>query len=147
MSEIACNVTPRKTFVSDANDVYEVTPDDLNLAAKPIVTLDSDVIIRSIDISGESGTSEPRSIIVQVTLDSVAVTGFFKLSVWLSDSATDPSPTDTKPDGNEQTEWVLVTNSSGRVVLSINHTGGADSWYMWVDLGGELYVSDEIAFV
>lgn len=87
--------------------------------------------------------------------DLAAVVGF---RAWLASSATTLDIHGSAPDGTvafttglatkEVTTkllWQAVTSATGSAVLSVQHTSGAQTYYLAVEVGGRTYVSGAIA--
>lgn len=96
----------------------------------------------------------PFKVVNGAGTDVAAVT---PIEWWLSDSAATGAISGTTPDGgisfttgsglSEYTadlHGTCVTDSSGDATISVNHTGGAHDWYLWIAIGGHVDTSTKI---
>jgi len=83
------------------------------------------------------------SDIITTTID--LSTGPYRLNCWLADSQTVLDETLSGPDGTPETSWNLITDSDGQTSLVLEHSG-VGTWYLVVELGGGINVSDAITF-
>jgi len=67
------------------------------------------------------------------------------LNCWLADSQTVLDETLGGPDGTPETSWSLITNTDGETSIALEHST-TGTWYLVVELGGGINVSDAIIF-
>ena len=59
----------------------------------------------------------------------MAVEALHAYNIWLSDSATDPTPSVNLPNGTDPAQWEGYTNSSGERNIVFTHSGASRTWY------------------
>ncbi|NCC50224.1 MAG: hypothetical protein EOM20_03315 [Spartobacteria bacterium] len=152
MSSIILNmtVTPRRQLAADEDGKYLITPDILNQMARPIVTAEIDE--QTIDLPyavitiTEVTAGEKYTVDVQTKKGDANYAQRMRLHAWLTESLTTLAESSTVPDDMDAASWTVVTNTEGRMLLTLEHTSSAVDWYLCVDVCGRVYVSDVIEF-
>jgi len=62
---------------------------------------------------------------------AMPVADVYKYSLWLSDSATDPTPSLTTPTEPVQTVFEGYTAANGTKSIEFTNSGAARTWYLW----------------
>jgi len=89
------------------------------------------------------GDETSDSITVTITVDE---TGYYLLRLWLIDASTTPGELSAvPPDGDTETLWYEVTNSSGVLTKTFTHSG-TGTWYLAGVVLGPVGVSSAITF-
>lgn len=90
----------------------------IGIAVLPVTQLDA---IIAATVAGVTAT-------IVLTLP---VAGVYKYHVWLSDSATNPTPSLTPPTEPVQVSWEGYTASTGIATITFKNSGQAHVWYLW----------------
>jgi hypothetical protein len=88
-----------------------------------------------LNILGISDLTDSLSISNSGTTCTVTIDipggGIHECTLWLSDSATDPTESLIVPDVSGTTRWTVYTDSSGDASFTIEHSGASRTWYLW----------------
>lgn len=104
----------------------------------------SDLSIPDIDntlvaLGSPAGTSTTKTVTVRVSTEN------FLVKAWLVDvNQISLERTVTPPDGNNIADYEEISDALGDVVFTFTHTGPQDTWYLVIDISGNLQLSNAI---
>jgi hypothetical protein len=90
----------------------------IGIAVLPVTQLDG-IIAASV-----AGVTVTVAIVMPVA-------AIYKYVLWLSDSATDPTPSLFPPTDPPVVSWNGNTTAAGTATITFKNTGAARTWYMW----------------
>lgn len=149
---INISVTPRVQVSPDSQDRYLVTPDMFNDAARPIVTgsIDESALYPEAQITVGAKVTQSIPVTIQMRLNNENWSQRCAVFMWLTQDASTLTPSASQPDSSTPITFVSsqargYTSASGAMSLTFTNAAAA-TWYLCIDFGGRVYVSEAMEF-